>query len=509
MSVLVNNTNGTSADSLLLASIAGGVNLRSNHTITMRARFNTLGTSDEFGVAWTANANISGSYVGRQSGETAGRWSMYRSSSTGFTVEECPTTGYVADGVWRHFAMTYDGTNIRSYIDGVLQNTVASTLTRVTDTTATTITLALGGRYVMCDVMFFNRQLTAEELAKLSRQRSPAGIARGSDLFAWYPLFADDFLRDYSGVGNTLAPNAGTGTAPAADNEDPGVPWGPRRSRIVVPNAVPIAITGDGTTNTSGAGTLAKGIAITGAGASVTDGAATLAKAIAVAGTGATTTAGAATLAKAVAMAATGAAVTDGAGTLAKAIPLSGGGQAVTDGSAVLGKGIAITGDGETETEGDGTLSSATVTAITGAGATVTDAAGQLVAAAALAGSGETVTAGAGLAVAAGAVSGVGATVTDASGSLGKLVLLSGAGATTTDGSGAAVAAGALSGAAQTVTDGSGVISLASVLAGDGLTITGGFGTLSGGTPADDGLGDALAEFQRRMVAVAARRRAR
>lgn len=277
MSVLVNNTNGTSSAFLANVAIAGGTNLRANHTITGRFRFTTLGTTDEFGVTWTDPANLAGSYMGRQAGETAGRWSMYRSSSSAVTVEECPTTGYVADGVWRHFAMTYDGTNIRSYIDGVLSNTVASIVTRPTSVTTTALSVAYGGRYVMADVMLFNRVLTANELIRLSKQRTPGGVAQGGDLLCWYPLFADDPTLDYSGNGNTLSSQAGSGAAPAANNEDAGVPWAQSRRRIILPQALVLFSSGDSDSTTAAQGTLRVRVPFTaGAAASTTAGQATL-----------------------------------------------------------------------------------------------------------------------------------------------------------------------------------------------------------------------------------------
>jgi len=88
-----------------------------------------------------------------------------RTGSVGTTQ----TIGTVTDNIWTHAAVTYDNSNIVTYINGVLTNTYATSTDLVTDTSAEKI----GGepsRYnnsAIDDVRIYNRALSATEVTQL------------------------------------------------------------------------------------------------------------------------------------------------------------------------------------------------------------------------------------------------------------------------------------------------------------------------------------------------------
>lgn len=71
-------------------------------------------------------------------------------------------------GAWHHLAMTYDGANLKIYLDGVLKHTTAATGTL--DTTANPLTLGkstFGWDGALDDAVICSRALTAAEILKL------------------------------------------------------------------------------------------------------------------------------------------------------------------------------------------------------------------------------------------------------------------------------------------------------------------------------------------------------
>ena len=301
MALLINNTNGASADYVGKTNIAGNPNIRAAHTIACRMRWTGTTNLTQYNVGFGANADQSGTYLNRTTSDGASNFFGRRYNSTLTTADSAVMTGaYSGTSAWHHYAVSYDATNIRSYLDGVLQTTTASATTRTSSTTTCNFFWALGGTYVMADVAFFGRTLTADEILFLAAGRLAPVLSKG-DCFGFFPCHADNRFEDYSGFGNDASDFAGTGTAPAADNEGVPVGWARTSGRIFVPlitlvnftgpqsSVSPTAATGTlrnkvsytsnaATSTTSATGTLRNKVSFTaGAAASTTSATATLA----------------------------------------------------------------------------------------------------------------------------------------------------------------------------------------------------------------------------------------
>lgn len=234
MSVLCNNTNGVDGSYYAKDGMVGSGNLRAAHTLCMRTRFTALPTTvDAYGCAFVDFQSGNGSALARYANATSNNWNALRTSSfTPGTSDQAVTTGYADTTTWRHFALTYDATNIRSYINGVLQNTTASATTRTNSSTNTSLNAYGVFQGVMCDVAVFSRVLTADELLMLANSRLAPVLSKG-DCFGYYPGFFSNIVKDYSGRGNDLTSVPNLGSSPAANNEDPGVGWALQRSRRI------------------------------------------------------------------------------------------------------------------------------------------------------------------------------------------------------------------------------------------------------------------------------------
>jgi len=174
------------------------------------------------------------------------------------TADQATTPGNADTTAWRHFALTYDTTDIRSYIDGVLQNTIASLTTRTTNTAGSGTSIIIAGAFQghVADVACFDRVLTAAELLQLAEGRD-ARIISGGNLWGFYPCLFDGAGRDFSSRGNhATAFTGGAGSPPTADLESPPTPWARARAKpyiyIIAPPDVdfsgvitsPTAVTG-------------------------------------------------------------------------------------------------------------------------------------------------------------------------------------------------------------------------------------------------------------------------
>ncbi len=121
-------------------------------------------------------------------------------------------TNYATDGTtWQHVAATFDGTNLKIYINGILDNTTAVASTAITpNTTALGIGAQSDGTTLyqgaLDDVRIFNRAMTMGEIQALigvapvtltvsktgagagTVTSDPAGISCGSDCTEAYPV---------------------------------------------------------------------------------------------------------------------------------------------------------------------------------------------------------------------------------------------------------------------------------------------------------------------------------
>lgn len=149
-------------------------------------------------------------------------------------VRNTTSTVVIPTGIWHHVAVSYDGTNVRMYIDGVLHQTVAHPAI-VSSTNSFTIGAAGGtatSQYFdgnIDEVRVFNTALTADQIRYIMNQEIEANsgfvggsyfIANGinptkndtgtlpwANLRGYYPMSTYTYTNcnDASGNGNTAA----------------------------------------------------------------------------------------------------------------------------------------------------------------------------------------------------------------------------------------------------------------------------------------------------------------
>lgn len=468
MSILANNTGGfSSGPASGLTSAAGAPNIRSGtYTLACRMRFNAVPTTPEvMGIALTDNASAGGAYIGRFSGDAAGQFSAIRYNGV-LTAQQANMAGAYATGAWKHFALTYDGTNIRAYLNGALISTVASVTTTCPNTTANAISMACYGSYVIQDAFFASRVLSAAEVQILATGRNYQVFVSQGVCFGWYPEFFDGSLVDYSGRGNnaTVNYNGGSGTNPAPNNEDAGVPWGRTTGRIWVPLGTAVATDGDGLTLFNGSAVPTVAVAESGAGQTILNASGVPTSAVAESATGLTRLNASGTPTAAVAesadgrtrfnasgtpvvtasVAADGRTVFNGASSPAIAVAEVGAGQTVFNASGTASVAFAAVADGRTLFNASGTGG----TGFAAVGQTLFDGRGTATVAVAAAGAGQTLLNG--TSVAANGAAAEGLTRFNGIGTAAAAVAAGGAGLTRFNGTSTATAAsGGGGGAAQ------------------------------------------------------------
>lgn len=226
--------------------------LQAGHTLATRVRNTTASTTgDGTPLSWSMPSSANGSYIGRVSGGAATRMDMYRTDNV--TVNTTNAVGaYGSTTAWVHLGFVYDGTTIRSYVDGVASGTIASTNTYVGSASSTS-DYAFGCglmRAVFVDSVFFTRALSAADMLNLANYREPQDK---TGLVGWYPHWADDFVRDFSGNGNDMTVTGSAGTAPAVSNENPPISWTGPRAWFFVPTSTPVALVSTASNTVTGA----------------------------------------------------------------------------------------------------------------------------------------------------------------------------------------------------------------------------------------------------------------
>lgn len=236
---------------------------------------------------------------------------------------------------WYHLAITADGTNVRCYVNGVLQSTTAKTLTGM----GASVSWDVGQQKLNAqDFVIYNAALSDAEIAGLYAKRQPT---RRTNLIAHYPLFpGTGRTADYSGAAKSLT---ATGS-PADGTADAPVGWGAPIGPAFKAQVSAVALVGADTTNSAGSATIAVAQALVGADttASAADAAVKIARAL----VGADTTNSAADGGIKVAQALVGADTTASAATagLSLAIPEVGANTTNSAAAATIGVARALVG---------------------------------------------------------------------------------------------------------------------------------------------------------------------
>ena len=243
------------------SGLTGTPNLNTgNYSFACRIRWDTTNTTQDHVAIQLAvsTGDGSGCYLQRVGGETSTQISAYRTNTAGTTIDEAIiASSYGSTTAWHHVAVTYDGTTLRTYLDGVASGTVASARGTCTNAVAGLMGIIGPATATMADVCFFSRTLTAAEVLALSDQRVPMLMAHG-DCFGWYPMLGDTVTvagTDCSNAGNNASIiNSGTGN-PAITNVSVPEAWA--QGAIWFPRSMNVAMTAAGTTNSTGSAAVA------------------------------------------------------------------------------------------------------------------------------------------------------------------------------------------------------------------------------------------------------------
>lgn len=217
------------------------------------------------------------------------------------------TTTRPTDGLWHHFAGTYDGTNLRMYKDGVLAATTACAALR---TTATVINImnATGTNMVFDDVRLYDTALDVTTINTLMGTPVTSGSAFS---------------------GNVALSGAGALTNAGA----PG-------------HTGPVTLAGSGSLAEAGTPAVAGALALTGAGQVAGAGSPTVAGALGLSGAGTASDAGSPAVSGTTALAGTGALTENGTPGFVGPVALSGTGTIASAGQPMLPGNLSLTGGG-------------------------------------------------------------------------------------------------------------------------------------------------------------------
>jgi concanavalin A-like lectin/glucanase superfamily protein len=235
----------------------------------------------------------------------SGSWAFHITNSAGTRVSYLGPA--VSTNTWVHLALTFNGTTMVSYINGVQVDSRAGPAGPYGNWADVQVGPALG---YLQDGLFFSRALTAGEIAQLYGARLPRCSTANLEL--WAPCFpGSGRLDDYSGNNRDFS-NGGTPTDPGSTIPLPPVGWGGSRARVVLAASTGTPIAAAGSTVTTGTATLTKTVAITAAG--LTQSVGTAHRATDLKATGTTQSTGSATANKAAQLSASGLTQSSGAG---------------------------------------------------------------------------------------------------------------------------------------------------------------------------------------------------
>ena len=201
------------------------VNLRASHTIMCRVKHGLTTTNYHSVIlAYIAQADLTGGYIGRDSGAGPSSLDWTRQAAWPYARDEAEyTTCYGDTSTWYHVTFVYNATTQmkRVYIDGAYIGQQASTTTRTSSSTANQFIIgAHNGKFA--DAALFNRALSDSEVADMAAYRVPQVT---SGLVTFWRLDAN--ATDSSGNGNNGAESGGTPAVSWSTADNPPQPETP------------------------------------------------------------------------------------------------------------------------------------------------------------------------------------------------------------------------------------------------------------------------------------------
>lgn len=236
---------------------------------------------------------------------------------------------------WYHFALTYDGTTMRCYLNGA----EIQTSTGLTGTRGNWWDLQVGPSLgQLQDAVFYDAALSAAEILALYACRLPK---RRTNLIHHLPLFNGAAARRVDYSGNAL--NFSDSGTPTDGTSSPPVGWGGATQLIILPAGSAGQITADGLTQVTGTASVTRTQNFTAAGLTQVTGTAAVTGALAP--TGSTQVTGTASMGIAYSISAAGLTQTTGTATEAINYALTATGTTQVFGqAAVAGGGGTISG---------------------------------------------------------------------------------------------------------------------------------------------------------------------
>lgn len=246
---------------------AATVSLASNaaHTFCGWVRVLTTGIGDViYGDIANNTAYGDSTWLGFEDNEF-----VFREAVTGGSIYEYRYP--LVTNTWFHLALTYDGSAVRSYVNGTLVNTGAWSANSRAAFNFLDIGSYETADFVAQALMCFPSALSASQVREAMHLAPPAGVTT----YAWWPLEASAPTLDATGNGHTLS---GAGTATGDQTLVVSTPaYGITRSYGVARGDVGVnQIFGTGGVGASGSGTITKTVALTGTGAVSVSGSATV-----------------------------------------------------------------------------------------------------------------------------------------------------------------------------------------------------------------------------------------
>lgn len=313
-------------DSLITVGAMSPTTAIGNNTLACWVNFNSLATDGEI-IEVNANGGGNGAF------DSAILWSLASTKleftqRTSTTNRDFVATFTVTTNTWIHVALTWDGTNLLAFANGVQIG--SNTTGAMAGTRGNFGGLQLGPcTGDIQDGVFYSAALSIDEIAQLYRARCPK---RRNNLLAHLPCYpgANRGL-DYSGNAVNFS---NQGTPVDSTIVPPPVGWGSLGNRIVLPASAATAITASGLTNVTGAATVGKTAAVASTGTTNVSGTADMQ--VGKNASGVTNVTGAASMSINYALTAAGLTNVSGAASASKGVDVTASGLVTTSGNAAV-----------------------------------------------------------------------------------------------------------------------------------------------------------------------------